>query len=258
MQASRCPEPCARRGSAAIVGSIFLLFAIGCATPPQSDPWEGANRRVFAFNEGVDRYALAPVATAWDFVMPEFVQTGIRNLFDHANRPVIMVHDLLQGKPARAEVDLVRFLANTIFGFGGLVDVASMDGVPEESEDWDQTLAVWGVKSGPYVVLPFFGPSTPRGTVGLAADSFSKPYAYFIPFWINFATNGTRIVNIRAYYLEEIEQSRRDAFDYYIFVRNAYLQNRASKIADGVVEESDDEEDLYYFDDVDYEEEETE
>ncbi len=234
---------------------MLFAFSLGCATPPESDPWEGMNRKVFAFNEGLDKYAMIPVATAWDFVFPEFVQEGIRNVFDHANRPVIMVHNLMQGKPSRAGVDLVRFAANTIFGFGGLVDVASMDGVPEEGEDWDQTLAVWGVKSGPYLVLPFFGPSTPRGTVGLAADSFDDPHTYFIPFVYNVVATGTRLINVRAFYLEEIEQSRADAFDYYLFVRDAYLQNRASEIADGEVQESIDEDDLYYFDDFEEEEE---
>ncbi len=244
------------KAGGALPGAVILVAFLlsGCATPPESDPWENANRKVFAFNEGLDHYVLIPVATGWDFVFPEFAQIGIRNLFDHANRPVVMVHNLLQGEPHRAHVDLVRFVANTIFGFGGLVDVASMDGVPEEDEDWDQTLAVWGVDSGPYVVLPFFGPSTPRGTVGLAADSSSSPYSYFLPFWGSVATTGTRLINLRAIYLEEVEQSRRDAFDYYVFMRDAYLQNRRNEIANGAVEEDVDEDDLYYFDDEEFEE----
>jgi phospholipid-binding lipoprotein MlaA len=240
----------------ALRGAVVLtaLLVWGCATPPESDPWEKMNRKTHAFNEGLDHYVLIPVATAWDFVFPEFVQTGIRNIFDHVNRPVIMVHNLLQGEPRRAHVDLVRFVANTIFGLGGLVDVASMDGVPEEDEDWDQTLAVWGVDSGPYLVLPFFGPSTPRGTVGLAADSSSGGYSYLMPWWGSFITTGTQLLNTRAIYLEEVEQSRRDAFDYYIFVRDAYLQNRANEIANGDVEEDVDEDDLYFFDDEEFDE----
>jgi len=234
---------------AAAVALFAVLCAVGCATPPEDDPWQEANRKVFAFNEGFDKYAFIPVAKAWDFVFPRFVRTGIRNVFDHVHRPVIMVHNLLQGKPERAGLDLVRFTANTIFGFGGLVDVASMDGMAEETEEWGQTLAVWGVESGPYVVLPFFGPSTPRDAVGLTADGFSNPYSYFIPLWGSFVATGTRLLNLRAFYIEEIDQSRRDAFDYYVFVRDAYLQNRKSEIRDGEVDDSIDEDDLYYFDD---------
>lgn len=235
-----------------------LVAASGCATPPESDPWEQTNRRIFAFNEALDRVAVEPVATAWDFVLPEFVQTGIRNLFDHLNRPIVLVHNLLQGKPADAGVDLVRFVANTIFGFAGLVDVASMDGVPENDEDWGQTFGSWGVKSGPYLVLPFFGPSTPRSAWGLAADTFSQPYSYFIPFWASATLTGTRLINTRAYYLEEIDQNRRDAFDYYVFARDAYLQNLESKLKDGAGQEPEDADDLYYFDEFDDEQAEDE
>jgi len=228
---------------------VVCCLALGCATPPESDPWENMNRKIFVFNEAVDAYALEPVATAWDFVFPDFVQIGIRNIFAHTNTPIVMAHDVLQGKPAAAGVDLVRFIANTIFGFGGLVDVASMDGVPKNDEDWGQTLGVWGIESGPYLMLPFFGPSTPRGTVGLAADTFSSPHSYYIPFWANAMLTGTKLINTRAYYLEEIDQSRADAFDYYIFVRDAYLQNRRSKLNDSSEQEPEDDDDLYYFDD---------
>lgn len=243
-----------RNHSAALLFALLLAAASGCATTGEADPWEGPNRKIFAFNEGLDHYVLEPVATGWDYVLPEFVQTGIRNIFDHANRPIVMVHNLLQGKPYDAGVDLVRFTANTIFGFGGLVDVATMDGVPDNDEDWGQTLGVWGISDGPYVMLPFFGPSTVRMTVGLAADSFSAPYSYYIPFWWSFATTGTRLLNTRAFYLEEIAQSRADAFDYYLFVRDAYLQNLESKLNDSTQLESEDEDDLYYFDDEDGEE----
>ncbi|MFT5443257.1 MAG: phospholipid-binding lipoprotein MlaA [Myxococcota bacterium] len=239
-----------RKFVATVVAVFALGTTFGCATSAEVDPWEKTNRKVFAFNEGLDDYVLVPVATGWDFVLPNFAQTGIRNAFDHVNRPVVMVHNLLQAKPNDAGVDLARFVINTLLGFGGLVDVASMKGVPDNDEDWGQTLGVWGVPRGPYVMLPFFGPSTPRQTAGLAMDSSSAPYSYFIPFWWSFATTGTRLINTRAFYLEEIEQSRKDAFDYYIFVRAAYLDNLASKMNDGAAPTSEDEDDLYYFDDV--------
>lgn len=236
------------RSLVALIALACINVSGGCATPPESDPWESLNRKTFAFNETLDRYALEPAAKAWDFVLPDWVERGIGNLFDHVNRPIVGIHNLLQGKPRAAGVDLVRFIANTIFGFGGVIDVASMDGVPKNDEDWGQTLAVWGVESGPYLELPFFGPSTPRSAVGLAADTFGAPYSYFIPFWASATVTGTRILNTRAKYLDQIEQERRDAFDWYIFRRDAYLQNLKSRVSDGAGMNSEDEEDLYYYD----------
>lgn len=249
MSAFRQHRGHAFRTSSRLALALAFLFAAGCATTSGADPWEKSNRKVFAFNEGLDRYVLEPVAKSWDWVVPELVQTGIRNIFDHANRPLVMMHNLLQGKPYDASVDLVRFTANTIFGLGGLIDVASMDGMARNEEDWGQTLGVWGVPEGNYVMLPLFGPSTVRQTVGLAADSFSAPYSYYIPIWGTVVTTGTRLLNARAFYLEEIQQSREDAFDYYLFVRDAYLQNLASKMNDSTELESEDDDDLYYFDD---------
>ncbi len=249
MSAFRQHRGHAFRTSSRLALALAFLFAAGCATTSGADPWEESNRKVFAFNEGLDRYVLEPVAKSWDWVVPELVQTGIRNIFDHANRPLVMMHNLLQGKPYDASVDLVRFTANTIFGLGGLIDVASMDGMARNEEDWGQTLGVWGVPEGNYVMLPLFGPSTVRQTVGLAADSFSAPYSYYIPIWGTVVTTGTRLLNARAFYLEEIQQSREDAFDYYLFVRDAYLQNLASKLNDSTELESEDDDDLYYFDD---------
>lgn len=240
----------------AVVQSAWMLILLacviaagGCATRSESDPWEGFNRGTFAFNEAVDVYAFEPAATVWDFVLPDFVEKGIGNLFDHVNQPVVLVHNLLQGKPAAAGVDFVRFIANTIFGFGGIVDVASMEGVPENDEDWGQTLAVWGVASGPYLELPFLGPSTPRSAIGLVADAFSSPYSYFIPFWSSATITGTELLNSRAKVLDQIARERRDAFDWYVFRRDAYLQNLKSKVNDGAGLEPVDEEELYYYDD---------
>jgi phospholipid-binding lipoprotein MlaA len=228
---------------------VMAAGAVGCATPPESDPWESLNRKTFAFNETLDRYALEPAAKAWDFVFPDIVEKGIENLLDNVNVPIVGIHNLLQGKPGAAHEDLVRFVANTIFGLGGLFDVASMDDIPKNDEDWGQTLAVWGVKSGPYLELPFFGPSTPRSAVGLAADTFSAPYSYFIPFWSSATITGTQILNTRAKYLDQIANERRDAFDWYVFRRNAYLQNLDNKVRDGVRLDSDNDENLYHYDD---------
>jgi len=245
-------------------GSLLLLLAasVGCATPEKPDPWEPMNRGIFAFNETLDKYALEPLATAWDFVLPGFVQTGIQNFFLNLNMPVVFANDILQVKPMAAVEDLTRFLQNSIFGLAGFIDIASMVDIPENDEDFGQTLGYWGVPPGPFLVVPILGPYTLRDGFGDIVDTSATAYAYFNPFWFDvvglngvetFGASvgvvGLELLNLRAIYLEEIEGSRRDAFDYYIFVRNAYLQNRRAKILDRTDEAVVDEEDLYFNDD---------
>jgi phospholipid-binding lipoprotein MlaA len=247
----------------ALVGST----ALGCTTPERPDPWEKVNRKVFAFNETVDEYALEPVAKAWDFVLPGFVQTGIDNFYNNLDMPPILVNDLLQGKPKAAAYDLLRFLYNTTFGLAGFIDIATMVQIPNNDEDFGQTLGVWGVPPGPYLVVPLFGPYTVRDGLAEVAQSTATAYAYYSPFWFDVVGlndwetfgastgfRGVRLINLRAIYLEEIEASRADAFDYYTFVRNAYLQNRAAKIRDQKDAPAESDEDLYYFDDEEDEE----
>lgn len=224
-----------------------LISTSGCATV---DPWEKMNRGTFAFNEAADRYAIQPVATAWDFVVPEFVQTGIRNVFANLNMPVVLVNDVLQGKPGSATDDLIRLVVNTTAGLGGLFDVASKVDIPKNDEGFGQTFMYWGISSGPYLVVPILGPYTVTTAVGFALDTAATPHSYFIPFWATAASTSVRLVNLRAFYLEEVEQNRRDAFDYYIFMRDAYLQNFQEKVSDsplGSATEIEEEDDLYYF-----------
>ena len=169
--------------------------------------------------------------------------------------------------------DLTRFLQNSIFGLAGFIDIASMVDIPENDEDFGQTLGYWGVPPGPFLVVPILGPYTLRDGFGDIVDTSATAYAYFNPFWFDVvglngletfgASVGVKaleLLNLRAIYLEEIEGSRRDAFDYYIFVRNAYLQNRRAKILDQTDEAVVDEEDLYFnedgFDADDFEDEE--
>lgn len=250
--------------------SILTLATSGCATVEKPDPWEKLNRGTFQFNETLDKYAIEPVATAWDFVVPEVVQEGIDDFYTNLNMPIVLANDLLQAKPEAALFDLTRFLINTVFGLGGFIDVATMVEVPENDEDFGQTLGVWGVPPGPYFVIPILGPSTVRDTGGLVVDTMASSYAYFTPFWYDVAgLNGVetvgastgfvafQLMNLRAIYLEEIESSRADAFDYYVFVRNAYLQNRRAKIKDQPDVVTDAPEDLYYSDE-DYEDDEEE
>ncbi len=247
---------------------IVLLWLVaasgGCATPERPDPWEPMNRGIFSFNETLDKYAIEPAATAWDFVTPGFVQTGIQNFFDNLNMPIVFANDVLQAKPTSAAFDLLRFVYNTSLGLGGLIDIATMVEIPENDEDFGQTLGYWGVPTGPYFVIPILGPSSVRDSAGLILDTAASSYAYFTPFWYGVGgLNGLETVgasvgvkafellNLRTAYLEEIASSRADAFDYYVFVRNAYLQNRRAKVSDQLEAPAGENEDLYFFDDDD-------
>jgi phospholipid-binding lipoprotein MlaA len=241
-----------------LAGALALLslleFSSGCATAGP-DPLEPVNRRVFWFNEQVDTRLLEPLARGWDFAVPELAQSGIENFFENLRMPVVFANDLLQLKPRAAADDLVRLVTNTSFGIGGLIDVASREGVPKHDEDFGQTLGFWGLPGGPYLVLPLLGPSTPRDALGMLADGAATPHVYFVDFWVSAAGTGVEILNLRARYLEEVEQNRSEAFDYYVFIRSAYLQNRRKKVEDAEELAEDTEEDLYFFEEDEYGEE---
>ena len=254
-----------RFGGAFVFLAAISLGATGCATPERPDPLERSNRAVFAFNEGLDRYALEPVAKGWDFITPDFVQDGIQNFYRNLDMPVVIANDLLQLKPVRVVEDVARLFFNTTLGLGGFVDVATRVGIPDNDEDFGQTLGRWGVPPGPYLVVPILGPYTLRDGFGEIVDTTGAAYAYMNLFWFDvvglngWETTGAsigsyafRLVNLRTIYLEEIASNRADAFDYYAFVRNAYLQNRSARVLDatdaGVLSEED-----LYFDDEEYE-----
>ncbi len=228
----------AQTGPAAALLALGLLLAAGPAPAdsdlPVHDPWEGVNRSVFAFNEALDRHLLEPVARAWDFVVPDPVETALSNLFATLRFPIVFGNDVLQAKFAAAGVDVARFLVNATLGVAGLFDPATRLGLEANDEDFGQTLAVLGVPEGPYFVIPLFGPSTVRDTGGLVADSASGVYSYFAPFWVSFAARGTDILNERSIHLESLAEERRQAFDFYAATRNAYLQNRRARVRDEV------------------------
>jgi len=251
----------------AALATVLCLSVIGCATPEKPDPWEPMNRGIFAFNETLDKYALEPAATAWDFVVPGIAQTGIDNFFANLRMPIIFANDLLQGKPKAAMFDVFRLLYNSIFGLAGFIDIATMVDIPKNDEDFGQTLGVWGVPAGPYLVVPIFGSYTLRSGTGQVVDIAAASYAYFTPFWYGVAglngietfgatagMKGLEMLNLRAIYLEELEASRRDAFDFYVFVRNAYLQNRRAKVLDQMDEAVIEDDEFYFLDEDDEEE----
>lgn len=244
--------------------SGLLVAVTGCATPERPDPLERSNRAVFAFNEGLDRYALEPVAKAWDFVIPGIVQEGIENFYRNLGMPVVVANDVLQLKPVAVVEDVARFFFNTTLGLAGLFDVATRVGIPDNDEDFGQTLGYWGVPAGPYLVVPILGPYTLRDGFGEIVDTTGAAYAYMNLFWFDvvglngYETTGAsigsyafRLVNLRTIYLEEIASNRKDAFDYYAFVRNAYLQNRRARVLDSTDTAAAVEEDLYELDEDD-------
>lgn len=213
------------------------------------DPWATWNRAIFAFNDTVDVYALEPAAKVWDRLVPNRVQRMIRNVFDNAYTPLVAINNLLQGKPHNSAVDVARFMANSTFGLFGLFDVAEPWGLEKHEEDFGQTLAVWGVPSGPYLVLPFVGPSSPRDAVGYAVDSVATVYWFFTDISVTTGLQSTQVINSRAQVLDAVRELKAGSVDYYAAVRNGYLQRRKAQIQDrreGVVDE-----DLYRVEDED-------
>lgn len=243
-------------GRVSIVLSALLWAGVfGCAitpTDPERDPWERMNRGIFSFNEFADEWVVAPVARAWDFALPELVQTGVDNFFENSRAPIHVLNNVLQGEIEEGYLQTWRFILNTSFGLAGFIDVASMAGWSDHPEDFGLTLGTWGVPHGPFLLLPVLGPSSVRDTVGLGVDAVATPYSYFVPVYVPIATRATDLLNQRAIFYEEIAQSREEAFDFYVFVRDAYLQNRAHRLtgrpAGASPSGDEDEDDLYYFD----------
>lgn len=194
------------------------------------DPWEGFNRRVFAFNEVVDRYALKPVATGYRNVTPEPVQTGVGNFFSNLGEVRTALNSLLQGKPGNAGLATSRFLINSTVGVGGLLDYATHMQITADNEDFGQTLAVWGWEDSRYLMLPLLGPSTLRDTTGLPADMATNPAMYIDDDAVRVGLTALNIVDIRAGLLDQEALIRGDR---YRFIRDAFLQRRQFLINDG-------------------------
>lgn len=222
----------------AIVLIAVLSGVSGCATT-NKDPLEGINRGIYKFNDVADRYAMKPVAKAYKAVAPTPVRNGISNFFSNLGTLTTVVNDLLQLKFAQAFSDAGRFVINTTFGIAGFIDVASMDNVPKHQEDFGQTLGYWGVGSGAYLVLPILGPSTVRDTSGLVVDTVtSDPIQYLHNIGEVRTYNQVRLAQLvdrRTQLLDATDLVDNASIDPYAFMRDAYLQRRASLIQDGLV-----------------------
>ena len=228
------------------VAFALLLLSSACSTAAGPDPWRGYNEPVFEFNDALDRYLLGPVARGWDWVAPGFVITGVDNFFRNAWVPRTFVNDLLQAKPVPAAHDLGRFVVNTTVGVVGLIDVASMIGIQENDEDLGQTLGYWGTPPGPYATLPIFPVRcTVRDWLAYPVDSLMSPFSWLPWWWVPGAATVADTVNRRAINDEQIEENRREAIEWYVFVRDACLQDREGDVHDGAEPTAEEEEDLY-------------
>lgn len=225
--------PClGRLGRALACLSLAILpIAVHAA---EEDPWEGFNRAIFRFNDTLDTYALKPVAKGYQAVTPQFLEDGVHNVFSNIGDVGNLANDLFQAKFHNAGVDTGRLIFNTSFGLLGFFDVATRMGLQRNDEDFGQTMGYWGVGSGPYLVLPFFGPSTVRDAGGMVPDSYLGPYPYIDHVPTRNVTRAVDVVDTRATLLSA---ERLITGDKYIFIRNAYLQNREFKVRDGEVED---------------------
>lgn len=219
---------------------LAVVMALGAGTlaspvlAQETDPWENINRSIFKFNDTLDRYALKPIAKGYQAVTPDIVETGISNAFNNLGEVTNLVNNLLQGKPKDAGVDTSRFLLNTTFGILGFIDVATKMGLDRNNEDFGQTLGVWGVKSGPYVVLPFWGPSSVRDTAAKLPNAYTTVYPYMGDITARNALYAMDVIDTRA---QLLSAEKMITGDRYIFIRNAYLQNREFEVQDGLVED---------------------
>jgi len=209
---------------AVLMGSCIL--AGGCATVQKPDPLEPVNRKVFAFNEGLDKVVLKPTASAYKAVVPSPARTGISNFFSNLAEPWSAVNLMLQGRFKEGVSDLGRFGTNTTVGVLGFVDFASNWGMPRHGEEFGRTLGTWGVGTGAYLVLPLFGPSDVRDAAALPVDSFGSPLGYVSNVPARNTLTALKAVDKRAQFLDAGRLVDEISLDKYTFVRDAYLQRR--------------------------------
>jgi phospholipid-binding lipoprotein MlaA len=219
--------------------ALFALLLSGCATIPSGkpdprDPWEGFNRASYKFNDALDRAVAKPVAKGYKKVTPRVMRTGVSNFFSNLGTITTIANDLLQGKVKQAGRDSGRFLLNSTIGLAGLFDPASAAGMERNNEDFGQTLGKWGVKSGPYLMLPILGPSTVRDSIARVPDQFTNPINYLEDDSTRYILRGVEFLDLRADLLSLDDQIER-SYDKYAFIRNAWLQRREYLVTDGEV-----------------------
>ncbi len=200
------------------------------------DPMEGFNRAVFGFNNAIDQALLEPVARGYRALVPQPARTGVRNALRNLRSPINVANQALQGDIGGVGQDVARFTINTVIGLGGLIDVAKSMGLPYEQEDFGQTLGVWGVDHGAYMVLPLVGPSSVRDTAGMMVDTYADPLRIYLYNTHNeewyYARVAITAIDKREELLDALDDLRKNSFDYYAAVRSAYYQQRQSAVED--------------------------
>jgi len=228
--------------SGILIGAVITLS--GCATTEvveqqtvasKADPYENFNRKMFGFNDTVDNYVAEPISNAYKWITPQFMQTGVFNFFNNLKNVNVVINDVLQAKFSQSAEDTGRFAINSTVGLGGLFDVAKHVGLEQNEEDFDQTLAVWGVPKGSYLVLPILGPSTARGIPGAVFDTAANPSSY-----IGMPVQLVAMLNARASAEGALKFIDEAALDPYVFTRESFLQWRNNLATDGKAEASAD------------------
>jgi phospholipid-binding lipoprotein MlaA len=228
--------------------ALMVLPLTACSTTGQteqpilvgdeivSDPLEDVNRAVFAVNEGVDKAVVEPIARGYRYVTPKPIRQGLRNFLRNLKSPIVMGNELLQGDLEGLGNASGRLFINTLLGVGGVFDVADWGGIPYEPEDFGQTLGVWGVGHGPYVILPLMGPSSVRDASGMMVDSFADPVRLYLfntdREWLHYTRVGLTVLDTREELLDIIDDLRANSFDYYAAIRSAYYQRRQGLVND--------------------------
>jgi phospholipid-binding lipoprotein MlaA len=240
---------------------LSLLAVCGCATVPRDpialaayratgDPLEPMNRKIFAFNQGVDKVVLKPVAKGYVRVIPARGRDGIRNFIKNLNEPVVLANNILQGQFKRAWTTTERFVLNSTVGLVGVMDFAGRHGLARQIGDFGQTLYAWGVHAGPYLVVPVFGPTTPRDGIGEGVDILMDPFVYVIPHikyrgTVNILKTALGGIDLRARNLDVLDEVQHESVDFYAAMRSLYRQNRQAELTNGAPPPAPKYDDLY-------------
>lgn len=227
-----------------VASGLTILLMLGllsaCSSGPDGeiyDPAEGLNRGIFKFNNVVDEAVMEPVARGYRSAVPDPARKGVRNVLRNLKTPSILANNILQADTVGAGDTVTRFFANTLFGFGGVVDVAAKEGIPYREEDFGQTLGVWGAKPGAYIVLPLLGPSSVRDTTGLVVDSYTDPLRLWLmntdrAGWY-YGKVAVGSIDKREELLDVLADLKKNSIDYYAAVRSSYVQRREAMISGG-------------------------
>jgi phospholipid-binding lipoprotein MlaA len=216
---------------------VVCLLLAGCANssdPAANDPFESVNRQIFAFNHALDKHAALPAASYYKASVPEGVRDGVHNVINNLSLPVTLANDILQGEMTQAGYAVCRLGVNTTVGVLGVMDPATDWGCPQNDEDFGQTLAVYGVPGGPYLVLPLLGPTVPRDAAGrILVDHYFNPLSYLAyngKFYVSLGVNAVKLIDQRSRGISALSEIERTSIDYYAAVRSIYYQRRGSAI----------------------------